>query len=351
VQDFFIFKHLKQSNPDMRKLFLFSLAFSLLFFGCKSSAKSGTEPSKPEREPITAILDIAGLNAASSVELKETVSYLTSDALQGRATGTPGIEMAAKYLESKLETYNIKPYFETYRDHFTVKEKPACNIVGFIEGNDEKLKNEVVIIGAHYDHIGFGKKVGNDSIANGANDNATGTSAVLALAKYLSAVKNNKRSVMVAFFSAEEMGLLGSKHLANKLHSENIDLYTVINIEMVGVPFKDRDYVAFLTGYELSNMAEKINEYVGEKLIGASDVSKKYGLFRASDNYPFYEVFKLPSHTISSCDLSNYDHYHQVGDEADKQDYEHMARLVNKLVPAVVAICNTPSKEIVMNDE
>ena len=86
-------------------------------------------------------------------------------------------------------------------------------------------------------------------------------------------------------------------------------------------------------------------------MIGESDVSKKYNLFRASDNYPFYEAFKLPSHTISSCDLSNYDHYHQVGDEADKQNYEHMASLVNKLIPAVEAICNTSTKEIKMNEE
>ena len=136
-----------------------------------------------------------------------------------------------------------------------------------------------------------------------------------------------------------------------ELKSETIDLYTVVNIEMIGVPFTDRDYDAFLTGYDNSNMAAKINEYVGYKLIGFSEVSKKYNLFKASDNYPFYEVFKLPSHTISSCDLSNYDHYHQVGDEANKQNYEHMASLVNKLIPAVEAICNTPTKEIALNDE
>ena len=315
------------------KHILFSVFFVLFFLGCKST-----------KTPVSSTPNV------TAGELETIVTYLASDDLLGRNTGTDGIEASAIFIEKELKSYGVKSYYETYRDDFVAKEKPAYNVVGFIEGTDTKLKNEIVILGAHYDHIGFGKKVENDSIANGANDNATGTSAVLAIAKHLAAVKNNKRSVIVALFSAEEMGLLGSKHLANKLKSENIDLYTVVNIEMIGVPFKDRDYDAFLTGYDNSNMAAKINDYVGYKLIGFSDVSKKYNLFKASDNYPFYEAFKLPSHTISSCDLSNYDHYHQVGDEADKQDYEHMAILINKLIPAVEAICNTPTKEIIMNE-
>lgn len=316
----------------MKKL-LISLLFFTFLLGCKSTD--------------TAVNSTPNVLAD---ELETTVVYLASDELKGRNTGTDGIEASALFIENELKNYGIKPYFETYRDAFTVQEKQAYNIVGFIEGTDPKLKNEIVILGAHYDHIGFGKKVENDSIANGANDNATGTSAVLAIAKHLATVKNNKRSVIVALFSAEEMGLLGSKHLANKLKAETIDLYTVVNIEMIGVPFKDRDYVAFLTGYDNSNMASKINDYVGHNLIGSSDVAKKYNLFRASDNYPFYDVFRLPSHTISSCDLSNYDYYHHVGDEADQQNYEHMASLINKLIPAIETMCNTPTKEIILNE-
>lgn len=296
----------------MKKLF-FPLLVFISLLGCKSYTTSSTTLTSTSEN--SARPEIVVANPVTASDLERMVTYLASDELLGRNTGTEGIEASALFIEKVLKNNGIAPYYETYRDNFVAKGKPAYNIVGFIEGVDEKLKNEIVIIGAHYDHIGFGKKIENDSIANGANDNATGTSAVLAIAKHLASVKNNKRSVMVALFSAEEMGLLGSKHLADKLKSENIDLYTVVNIEMIGVPFIDRDYDAFLTGYELSNMATKINEYVGYKLIGESDVSKKYNLFRASDNYPFYQAFKLPSHTISSCDLSNYDHYHQVGDK------------------------------------
>ncbi len=284
--------------------------------------------------------------------IKANLEYLASDDLAGRATGSEGIEKSALFIQKKLESFGVKPFFETYRDNFKVGEKEAFNVVGFIEGTDDQLKNEIVIIGAHYDHIGFrAEKVDNDSIANGANDNAAGTCAVLSMAQHFAATKNNKRSVLVAFFSAEEMGLLGSKHLAKTLKTQNIDLYTMINFEMIGVPLEDRDYVAFVSGYELSNIATKMNEYAGSNLIGFSEVAKQYNLFTASDNYPFYNEFNLPSHTISSCDLSNYDQYHKVGDEASLMNYDHMANLINKTIPVIETICSTPNKEIKMYEK
>ncbi|NCP59831.1 MAG: M20/M25/M40 family metallo-hydrolase [Flavobacteriales bacterium] len=283
-------------------------------------------------------------------QVKEHVEFLASDDLHGRNTGTEGIEKAAKYIENIFIKNNIKPYFQTYRDSFNAKDVVGYNILGYIEGNDRKLKHEFVVLGAHYDHIGTGKLVDGDSIANGANDNAAGTSAVIELAKYFASTKSNKRSILIALFSAEEMGLLGSNHLAKKLHGQNIDLYTMLNFEMIGVPFKDRNYVSFVTGYELSNMSDKINEYASSNFTGFSEVSKKYNLFRQSDNYAFYSEFKLPSQTISTCDLSNYDYYHHVDDEADKLDYEHMASFVNKVIPAIEAMCNTATKEIKMHE-
>ncbi|MEH6535864.1 MAG: M20/M25/M40 family metallo-hydrolase [Psychroserpens sp.] len=306
----------------------------LLIVSCKSSVKT-------ESKPIT----------ITSAEVKSVVTYLASDQLQGRNAGSEGIENAATYIENQLKSYGVKAYYDTYRDDFKIGETDAFNVIGFIEGTDKNLKDEVIILGAHYDHIGQVKTVEGDSIANGANDNAAGTSAVLAMAKYFAAKKNNKRSIMFALFSAEEMGLLGSKHLAERLKSENLNLYTMINFEMIGVPFKDRDYEAFVSGYDLSNMAAKMNEYVGSNLIGYSEVSKKYSLFKRSDNYPFYEQFKLPCQTVSSCDLTNFDFYHHVDDEIDKLDFEFMAKLINKVIPAIEKMSNTESKEIVMYEE
>ena len=281
-------------------------------------------------------------------DIRSSVDFLSSDILKGRETTTEGELVAAQFIKSKFIKAGIQPYFETYFDSFESKGFKGVNVVGFIEGTDPELKNEVVLLGAHYDHIGMGDKVQNDSIANGANDNASGTASVLAIAECLARLGANKRSIVVALFSGEEKGLLGSKALSKKLKSQNIDLYTMLNFEMIGVPFTNRDYEIFITGYELSNLGDKLNSYTNSSMVGISDVAKKYNLFKRSDNYSFYKEFKVPSHTISSCDLTNFDFYHHVDDEIDQLDFVFMATTINKLIPGIVQICNTDSKEIQM---
>ena len=296
---------------------------------------------------------VRGSDGVTTDEMNAIVYFLTSDELQGRDTGSEGIETAAIYIEDYFRSHGIKPYYETYRDSYKIKEMDAFNVVGVLEGKDPLLKNEIVILGAHFDHIGYRvKPFEGDSIGNGANDNASGTATVLALAKQLAKLNNNRRTIIFTLFSGEELGLLGSKHLAGRLKSENSNLYTMINFEMLGVPFNDnRGYDVFLTGYDLSNMADKLNDYGDPKFIGFSEVAKTYNLFKASDNYSFYNEFKMPSQTISSCDLTNYNFYHHANDEADKLDYEHMANVVNKLISVIEAIANSDTKEIKMHNE
>lgn len=281
-------------------------------------------------------------------EIFEIASFLASDDLKGRETATEGELKSAQFIKSKFIETGIKPYFKTYFDAFESKGVKGINVVGYIQGSDPKLQNEVVLLGAHYDHIGIGEKVKNDSIANGANDNASGTAAVLVIADRLAREGTNKRSVIIALFSGEEKGLLGSKALAKKLKVQGVDLYTMLNFEMIGVPFVDRDYEIFLTGYELSDLGEKLNSYTNTRMVGSSEVAIKYNLFKRSDNYSFYKEFKVPCHTISSCDLTNFDFYHHVHDEVDQLDFAFMATTINKLFPGIVQICNTDTKEIQM---
>lgn len=318
-----------------KKLFL--LFFISVFI---SSCKSKQTVSKPE-DALSVIPET----------ISEAMDYLTSDDLKGRNTTSEGIDKAASFIENVFSKANVKPYFTTYRDSFPLNQKYGYNVVGFLEGHDQELKNEYIVIGAHYDHIGFGRKVDNDSIANGANDNASGTSVVLALSRYFAIKKNNKRSVIFALFSGEEMGLLGSKHLGEKLKNENLNLYTMINFEMLGVPLSGRDYDIFLTGYETSNMANVMNTYANSNFVGFSDISKQYNLFMRSDNFAFYQQFHVPSHTISSCDLSNFDYYHHVDDELDKIDLKFMSDVTIKLAPVMEALCNSTSQEIKLNEE
>ncbi len=337
-------------------------ALLILMVLVSCSTIKNTKQSKPPKisnnkavEQVKSIVVPYTLENVKQIISKESIKmhldYLASDALEGRNTGTKGIEKAAVYIEEFFKKYNIKPYFKTYRDSFNVKEIDGYNVVGYLEGNDPKLKNEFVILGAHYDHIGTAKEVNGDSIANGANDDASGTVAVMEWAKYFSKTKTNKRSVLFTLYSAEEMELKGSGHLAERLKKDDIDLYTMINFEMIGVPRAESEIMAYMTGYGKSNMAKKLNEYGETEIIGFFPKAKEFNLFQRSDNYPFYNAFNVPAHAISTFDFTNFDYYHHVDDEADKMDYDHMLSFIIKMAPALEGMINTPTKEIKMNDE
>lgn len=331
----------------MNKLFLVVL---ILFVGCKSS----TDHLRPEGvfkdakgdAPKVVIID----KTITAQTVGDIMNYLASDKMNGRSAGSPEINEAASYIETIFKENNIKPYFSSYRDTLTNFDKPAFNVVGVLEGSDPKLKKEYIVIGAHYDHIGKGQPVANDSIANGANDNAAGTTAVLELAKYFGNARSNKRSLLFVTFSAEENGLLGSKHLASKLKEAGFNLYTMVNFEMIGVPMTT-PHKAYLTGFEESNMAARINEYAGKELIGFLPQAKEYQLFKRSDNYPFFLEFNKPAQTISTFDFTNYTEYHKVGDEVGKMDFNHMAGLINDMIPVLEKMAGTPEEEIKMNQE
>ncbi len=321
-----------------------SLGLLLIFSACNLTQNS-TEESKVTI-PSKIKAPTASINQAS---VKSSIEFLAANNLRGRNTGSEGIDKAAIYIEGILKENNIKPYFTTYRDSFEVKDAFGYNIVGFKEGTDPTLKNEFLIISAHYDHIGLISPIANDSIANGANDNAAGSVAVLELAKYFGDSEINKRSILFVFLSAEEKGLLGSKHLASRLKDENLDLYVNLNIEMIGVPMVGKDHMAYLTGFEESNLAEKFNEYSNEKILGFLPKAKEFNLFKRSDNYSFYKEFKVPAQTISTFDFTNYNYYHQVQDEADKMDIPFMADLIESIIPGIYTMANTSTKEIKLN--
>lgn len=290
-------------------------------------------------------------NKITEDSIRKSMEYLASDELAGRATGTEGIEKAAVYIEEYFKSNNIKSYFETYRDSFQLGEITGYNIVGVIEGNDSKLKDEFVILGGHYDHIGKGKEVDGDSIANGANDDASGTIAAMEFGRYFSKSKTNKRSILITLYAAEEMGLKGSAHLAKRLKDENLNAYTMINFEMIGVPRAKEESMAYMSGYDMSNFATVLNKYAGEEVIGFFPKAKEYQLFYRSDNFPFYKELNIPAHAISTFDFTNFDYYHHVDDEADKMDYVHMKNFMDKMVPALEGMVNAETKEVVLKEK
>ncbi|WP_179345385.1 M28 family metallopeptidase [Winogradskyella ursingii] len=347
-----------------------SLLVILFLLACSSSQKTVENPVENNTAnqnvennnlPEEVIVTASPVQPTVSAEaVKASMEFLASDELEGRATGTEGIEKAAVFIENYLKVNGIKPYFETYRDKFEFNNRRSSdldkmitgyNIVGVVEGTDPELKNEYVILGGHYDHIGFDKEVNGDKIANGANDDASGTIAAMEFAKHFAKAKTNKRSILVTLYSAEEMGLVGSGHLAERLKEQGMDAYTMINFEMIGVPRAEDKSMAYMSGYERSNFAETLNKYAGSEVVGFFPDAKKMNLFMRSDNYPFYKELNIPAHAISTFDFTNFDYYHHVDDEADKMNYEHMASFINKMIPALEGMMNAPNKEVTLKDE
>lgn len=327
------------------RAYLLGGMLGLLLTSCGSQRNTDQTKVASEGQTVTEQTAMAApLVFSDSAGMGIAMNILASDELKGRDTGSEGIEKAAVFLEERLASYGIRPYFNTFRDTLSNSREVAYNIVGMLEGTDPELKDQFIVIGAHYDHIGIVPGKNGDVIANGANDNASGTSTVLELARYFAA-NTSRRSLIFAFFSAEERGLLGSKHLAGALKEQGIDLYTMLNFEMTGVPM-DKSYLMYLTGYGKSNLAEICNKYGGGDLVGYLPTASEYNLFQRSDNYAFYEEFKVPSHTFSTFDFENYAFYHQPGDEPSRMDFGHMANLVNRVIPAISGIANADKREI-----
>jgi Zn-dependent M28 family amino/carboxypeptidase len=320
------------------RYFYFLVVF--VFIGCKSTSVA-TDVNN---------IDQSFSYKVDESSVSETLKTLSADAMQGRESGTEGGIKAADYLADLLKKYNVKPYFQSYRDTLSNFDEAntAFNIVGVIEGSDPALKDEFVILGAHYDHIGVTEtSEDGDFINNGANDDASGVTAVAEIAKYFGANKTNKRSILIAFFAAEETGLLGSFHLAKMLKKDNFNLYTMLNFEMIGVPMK-ADYTAYITGFSKSNMASKINDYAGKKLVGYLPMEFQYQLFSRSDNFPFFKEFNVPCQTVCTFDFTNFDYYHHVKDEFEVMDTTHMTRFIQDILPAVEKMTNTDAREIVL---
>ncbi len=312
--------------------------FLILITACKSGKTISTTAEE---------IDIA--NFSNATIIGDHMNFLASDALKGRDTGSEGIDLAASYIIDRMEENGIGSYYNAYQDTLSNYEATAYNIVAVLEGNDSSLKGEVVLVGAHYDHIGVLSAQNGDSIANGANDNASGTATVLELARYFAKARTNKRTMLFALFSAEEKGLRGSAHLAGQMREDGVDLYAVLNFEMTGAPMTDKDYLVYATGFNMSNIGPISNGYAEENIVGFLPTAEGYNLFKRSDNYPFYEVFKIPAHTFSTFDFTNFEYYHKVGDEASIMDFSHMAKVVNKMIPVVQGITNASTKEIILN--
>ncbi len=325
----------------MKKIFL--LVAAVILTAC------GTTNRVQELSKVTTTVNKKRIKLPSSnpTQLALDVQYLASDELMGRDTGSEGIEKAATYLKERLEAIGVQPYGDSYFHEFETNALKGKNVVAAINGSDKELFDETVVIGAHYDHIGILQAIEGDSIANGANDNATGTASVLAMAQLFKTLDFNRRKVVFALFSAEEKGLVGSRELAKQMKANGENVVAMINFEMTGTPMVGKDYIAYLTGYEMSNMGEILNRENEDRLVTAKlEAAAKLNLFKRSDNYAFFQEFGVPSQTLSTFDFTNFDEYHKVGDEISGVDAKHMSQVVDATLPGIFFMVNEQGLEL-----
>ena len=261
----------------------------------------------------------------TATETEQILYTLASDEMKGRESASGGYQLAADFVIDFFEENGIGPFYPAYKDSLQTKEVWSYNLVGSL-GKFEQ-NQPTILIGAHLDHIGVKNENEEDPIFNGANDNASGSTAVLQIAKFL-ATKEWKQNVLVTLFADEEKGLRGAAHLADRLKEEGVSLAYMVNFEMLGATLTTGENQVYMTGYNLSDMPEKMNAYAPE-FVQFLPEAKQYNLFRRSDNYSFYQIHNIPAQTLSTFDFKNYDYYHKAGDEAEKLNIANMNKVIS----------------------
>lgn len=287
--------------------------------------------------------------------------------MQGRGTATAGSARAARFIAGELQRYGVQPagdsgYFQRVpvamverngrrrpvllssleaRDTLASDARAtAVNVVGIIPGADAALRDEVVLVDAHYDHLGIRSDQPGDTIYNGADDDASGVVAVMEIARALARGPAPRRTVVVAATTGEEVGLLGTRWYIQHPVRPLAAMVANLEIEMIGRP----DSLAggsgrgWLTGYERSTMGET---FAAAGLPIVPDARPDEQFFMRSDNIAFARA-GIVAHTLSSFNLHG--DYHQPSDDVAHVDFPHMTALVDVAVRAVRLLADAPTR-------
>ena len=285
----------------------------------------------------------------NEISVKKHLYTLANDSMQGRKAGSPGIEKAAKYIELQFSEIGLKPFENSsFRQSFKhinsrsekKEELDLFNIIGLIEGTS--LKEEFVVISAHYDHLGQIEGGKGDLVFNGANDNATGVAAMIMLAEYFKKAKINKRSILFVAFTAEEMGLIGSNYFGKTISAESI--IAGVNIEMIGKESPFGPKTAWLTGFDRSTFGKIIQKNLSSseyKLY--PDPYKDFRLFFRSDNASLARL-GVPAHTFSTSPMDKDLDYHQLSDEVETLDVKIITETIKAISVGIKSIVNGDDK-------
>lgn len=293
--------------------------------------------------------------------IEKWVYFLASDEMRGRANGSPEMKVAAEFIAETFRGAGLKPgfgsdYIKPYS--FTARNRTIDerNVAAVIPGTDPALKDEYIVITAHFDHVGIGRPVNGDSIYNGADDNAAGTASIMAIASSIMSRKLNPgRTLVFVSVSGEEMGMRGSRNYVAEPSVDLKKVYVNINIEMPGynqILGKNQFYI---TGESMTNLDDLIRNFKHKSdwQLNSTYASAER-LFGSSDNIAFAQVVRtdsvsygIPSATF--CTHAGEAHIHKPNDEPQFIDYDNMAGFVNYLTDLVVWLSNSKEKIVWTN--
>jgi len=297
----------------------------------------------------------ANATRADSTLIRRDIEFLASDRLEGRLAGTPGNDSAAAYLARRYRSLGLIELAPGYLQPFDAlsardvhmgrtEPRPTQNVVALLRGRDPALRDEYIVIGAHFDHLGRSPMFAQDpeamdAIRNGADDNASGTAAVLDLARLLAA-NPPRRSVIFVNFSAEELGVLGSSWFVTHSPVPTQSIVAMLNFDMVGRLRNDKLIVyGTSTATELKGIVDSANATAaaGTAMLRVTGGGDGYG---PSDQSSFYAKDIPVLHFFT--DL--HDDYHRATDDADKINAAGEARVVELALRVARAIADRPPR-------
>lgn len=280
--------------------------------------------------------------------LKEEVirieTELASDKMQGRAIFTPGIDSASVFIEKEFAKIGLS-YFndlKNYRQEFIAKGKSANNVIGILPGKSKP--DEFVIFSAHFDHLGMDGSE-SDKVFNGANDDASGVTAVIALAKYFKELNTNERTIIFVTFTGEEVGGFGSRFFSKNMDADKV--VAMFNIEMIGTESKWNKNSAYITGFEKSDFGAILQKNLkGSNFNFYEDPYPREQLFYRSDNARL-AALGVPAHTISTSKMDSEPNYHKLSDEVSTLDLDNMTEIIKAIAissESIIKGIDTPTR-------
>jgi Zn-dependent M28 family amino/carboxypeptidase len=291
--------------------------------------------------------------------VRAELGFLASDELHGRGSGTRDEHLAALYAASLFQSFGLEPagdngefiqraplpnplpeQTEKYlkKKGFDRNQRSdTWNALAILRGSDPVLGKQVILLTAHLDHLGLGEAVNGDSIYNGADDDASGTTAVLELARVLShAGQRPRRSILFVLFGSEELGGYGNRYFLDHPPVPLTQIVANLEFEMIGRPDPALpNKTLWLTGYERSNLGPMLGKH-GAAI--SADPHPDQHFFQRSDNYALAQR-GIVAQTVSSFGLHK--DYHQPSDEISKIDFDFLTRSVSSMVAPVRWLANT----------